>query len=190
MPRKPNYDKEDLVTRARDLFWRRGWAGTSLKDLEGALKMNPGSFYAAFGSKDALFELTMDKYAEDGIARLKTLAAEHGPIEALKRFLFGVIDNDAAPAKACMLSKTLLELHAHAHPLADKANSHLLGMEAEFAGLFAQAQAQGSISQNRDAQALARRFQSDLIGLRVSAERAGVDATAIATEIAQDLERL
>ncbi|MEO1734071.1 MAG: helix-turn-helix domain-containing protein, partial [Pseudomonadota bacterium] len=61
MPRKPEYDRDDLIDRARNLFWKRGWAGTSLKDLEAELKLKPGSFYAAFGSKDALFELSLDR---------------------------------------------------------------------------------------------------------------------------------
>jgi AcrR family transcriptional regulator len=190
MPRKPNYDRDDLIDRARDLFWSRGWAGTSLKDLEGALQMKPGSFYAAFGSKDALFAMALDRYATDGRARLKALAQMHGPVKALQQFPALVVTNDAAPAKACMLSKTLLELHAHNHPLAQDANQHLLKMEAQFAELFAQAQANGAIDAAHDPNALARRYQSDLLGLRVSAERAGVDAKAIAAEIAEGLNRL
>ncbi|AML53732.1 TetR/AcrR family transcriptional regulator [Falsihalocynthiibacter arcticus] len=190
MSRKPNYDRNELIDRARDLFWRRGWAGTSLKDLEDALQIKPGSFYAAFGSKDALFELAMDKYALDGAERLKELALKYGPIQALQRFPEMVIGNNDAPAKACMLSKTLLELHAHNHPLAGKANLHLLRMEGQFAELFQQAQSAGDIDSGHDPKVLARRYQSDLLGLRVSAERDGVDATAIAQEIADSLVRL
>ena len=190
MPRKPNYDRHDLIERARDLFWRRGWAGTSLKDLEAALKMKPGSFYAAFGSKEALFELALEKYATDGSARLWELAQDYGPLEALKRHLVNAVSNEEAPAKACMLSKTLLELHAHNHPLAQKANQHLLRMEGQFAELFQQAQTDGDIGKSHDPKVLARRYQSDLLGLRVSAERDGVDAMAIAQEIGDSLARL
>jgi AcrR family transcriptional regulator len=190
MPRKPSYDRNDLIERARDLFWERGWAGTSLKDLEAALQMKPGSFYAAFGSKEALFALAMEKYATDGSARLDALAQDLGPITALQQFPGMVVGNDAAPAKACMLSKTLLELHAHNHPLAHDANMHLLKMEAHFAKLFEQAQSAGDIDGGHNPQVLARRYQSDLLGLRVSAEREGVDAKAIAAEIAHDLGNL
>lgn len=190
MPRKPNYDRNELINRSRDLFWRRGWAGTSLKDLEAELQMKPGSFYAAFGSKDALFQLAMEKYADDGIERIKKLAEKHGPIKALQRFPEMAINNDDAPAKACMLSKTLLELQAHNHPLANEANQHLLKMESQFAELFLQAQASGDIDSTHDPLVLARRYQSDLLGLRVSAERKGVDAMAIAAEIADSLFRL
>jgi len=101
MPRKPNYDRDELIERARDLFWKRGWAGTSLKDLEAALMMKPGSFYAAFGSKDALFKLAMEKYATDGQERLRALEQDLGPIKALQQFPEMVVGNDAAPAKAC-----------------------------------------------------------------------------------------
>lgn len=187
MPRKPNYDRNELIERARDLFWQRGWAGTSLKDLEASLQMKPGSFYAAFGSKDALFELAMDKYAADGMARLKALNEQCGPLKALQRFPAMVIENEEAPAKACMLSKTFLELHARDHPLADKANRHLSRMEALFAQLFQQAQSAGEIDDARDPKVLARRYQSDLLGLRVSAERDGVNAKEIAAEIATEI---
>ncbi|MFT5784855.1 MAG: TetR/AcrR family transcriptional repressor of nem operon [Ascidiaceihabitans sp.] len=190
MPRKPNYDRNELISHARDLFWQRGWAGTSLKDLEAVLRMKPGSFYAAFGSKEALFELAMNEYAKDGTERLKALVKTYGPINALQRFPEMAIENEDAPAKACMLSKTLLELHAHNHPLAHKANQHLLRMEEHFAELFQQAQSAGDIDSAHDPRALARRYQSDLLGLRISAERDGVDAKAIAAEIASSLVRL
>lgn len=190
MPRKPTYDRNDLINRARDLFWQRGWAGTSLKDLEASLRMKPGSFYAAFGSKDALFELALERYAADGAERLRALASEFGPLKALQRFPKMAIGNENAPAKACMLSKTLLELQAHRHPLAQKANEHLLQMEQLFAELFAQAQAAGDIGAAHDPHSLARRYQSDVLGLRVSAEREGVDADAIAAEIAENLTKL
>ena len=190
MPRKPNYDRNELISRARDLFWKRGWAGTSLKDLEVVLQMQPGSFYAAFGSKEALFALAMEKYAIDGRKRLKDLEQEHGPIKALQCLPMVIVENDEAPAKACMLSKTLLELHAHNHPLAQDANLHLLKMEVQFAELFQQAQSMGKIDRSHNPQVLARRYQSDLLGLRMSAEREGVDAKAIAREIASGLTKI
>lgn len=190
MPRKIEYNRNELIERARDLFWKQGWAGTSMKNLEVALKIKPGSFYAAFGSKDALFALALDKYGQDALLRLEALATEHGPIKALQCFLGKSIENETVPTKACMLAKTILELNMGNHPLSDKANKHLFKMEERFALLFHQAQAAGTINNSHDPKTLARRYQSDLIGLRVSAERNGVDAVAIAAEIADGLSRL
>ena len=190
MPRKPSFDRDALIDRARDLFWARGWAGTSLKDLEQALKLKPGSFYAAFGSKDALYALTLERYAAEGAARLRALADRLGPLAALKAQPLLVLENPDRAANACMLSKTYLELHAHHHPLAEVAAGYLAKMETLFAALFAQAQDTGEISAAHDPAALARRYQSDLLGLRLSAERPDVDAAAIAAEIAAGLGRL
>lgn len=191
MPRKPEYDRDELIDRARDLFWDQGWAGTSMKDLERTLKLKPGSFYAAFGSKGALFELALDRYAETGAERLDALRAEYGALGALQRYPVIVIDTASAPARACMLAKTVLELGGREDDaLAERANAHLTTMEARFASLFREAQAAGDVSGDYDAASLARRYQSDLLGLRVSAERAGVDAVAIAREIADSLTRL
>ncbi|MEL6522979.1 MAG: TetR/AcrR family transcriptional regulator [Pseudomonadota bacterium] len=190
MPRKPDFDRDDVIDRARALFWRRGWAGTSLKDLEETLKIKPGSFYAAFGSKDALFALALDRYADDSLGNLRRLAAEHGPIGALQALPQQIVENDCTPAKACMLSKTLLELQGRDHRLATKANDHLLAMEKEIAQLFDQAQKAGDVGASHDPQHLARRYQSDLMGLRISAERPGIDAAPIAKEIADGLEKL
>ena len=63
-------------------------------------------------------------------------------------------------------------------------------MEQQFAELFQQAQSDGTVDCAHDPAVLARRYQSDLLGLRVSAEREGVDAKAIATEIASGLGQL
>jgi len=190
MPRKPNFDRDDLINRARDVFWARGWSGTSLKDLEHALKLKPGSFYAAFGSKDALYNLALERYAEDGQQRLEAQAGDIGPLEALKAHPRRILDNDLSAAKACMLAKTYLELHTHDHPLAERADQLLHRMEALFAELFTRAQMDQSISPEHNPKRLARRYQSDLLGMRVTAERSKPDAEAIADEIAEGLSKL
>lgn len=190
MPRKPEYDREVLIDKARDLFWRQGWAGTSLKDLERVLRLKPGSFYAAFGSKDALFELAMERYAETGQARFASLVAERGPLEALCAFPALVVSTPEAPAKACMLAKSVLELSGRDHALTRVANQLLEEMEVAFLRAFIAAQKTGEIGATHDPKALARRYQSDLMGLRLSAERDGIDAQAIAAEIAAGLRRL
>ena len=190
MPRKPEYDRDALIARARDLFWRQGWAGTSLKDLERELKLKPGSFYAAFGSKDALYALTLARYAADGVARLNALADQLGPKAALQAQPRLVAEGVGMPTKACMLAKTYAELQAKDHALADKASELLGQMRTCFADLFRRAQLAGEIGPDHDPDRLAARYQSDLLGLRLTAERGDVDALAIAEDIAADIDRL
>ena len=160
-----------------------------MKDLERGLGLHPGSFYAAFGSKDALYALSLDRYVEDGQARLDQLVQSYGALGALKAYLRTVVEDSAMPVRACMLSKTLLELRGQDSALAEKAGQYMTQMEARFASLFAQAQFDGDVDDSMSADKRARRFQSDLMGLRVSAERGDVDALELADEIAADLDR-
>ena len=63
-------------------------------------------------------------------------------------------------------------------------------MKACFADLFRSAQKAGEIAPSHDPDRLAARYQSDLLGLRLSAERDDVNAAEIAEDIAADLDRL
>lgn len=187
MPRKPSYDKQELIVLAKELFWKKGWAGTSMKDLETMLNMRPGSFYAAFGSKDALYELALEQYAQEGLARLENMRKKLGAYETLKRFPSEVVSGKNLPIRACMLSKTLLELQDQENTLSNKANFHLCAMENKFAALFKEAQKNGTIRGDIKAEKLARRYQSDLMGLRITAERKDVDTKMLAKEISNDI---
>jgi AcrR family transcriptional regulator len=138
MPRRPSYDRDDLIARARDLFWAQGWAGTSMKDLENVLGLKPGSFYAAFGSKDALYGLARDLYAQEGSAALAELVQDLGAFAALQE-LPARTSSTECQTKACMISKTLLELPLGEHDLGQRADALLARKEAEFAALFTQA---------------------------------------------------
>ena len=61
MGRHRAFDIEEAVAAATKLFWR-GYDRTSLTDLTGALGIGSASFYFAFGSKEALFRLVVDRY--------------------------------------------------------------------------------------------------------------------------------
>ena len=43
MSRSAPYDRDTALAAAMDLFWEKGFHATSLKDLETALEMKPGS---------------------------------------------------------------------------------------------------------------------------------------------------
>ena len=190
MPRPPAHDRNALIDRARDLFWQRGWAGTSMKDLEAALDMRPGSFYAAFGSKDALFALALERYAQDGARTLSRLVENLGPMEALKAHLRSFADPHRDGTRACMLVKTLLEVGGRDDSLSATASSLLDQIEDRLVEVFVQAQAAGQVAPTHDPRRLARRFQANITGLRASAERPGFDAISLAEELVADLDRL
>jgi len=61
--RPRTFDREQALRSAMDVFWARGYDGTTLEELQAAMGgIAPPSFYAAFGSKDRLFREAVDLY--------------------------------------------------------------------------------------------------------------------------------
>ena len=88
MPRMAAYDRQDCLEKAVTLFWEKGFHATSLKDIEHALDMRPGSIYAAFGNKESLYSQALDLYAGTmGKDFLDNLRGQQTPIEGLAEYL-------------------------------------------------------------------------------------------------------
>ncbi|MES4906818.1 MULTISPECIES: TetR family transcriptional regulator [unclassified Streptomyces] len=62
MARTREFDTEAAVSRAMELFWARGYEGTSVRDLTRHLGIGQGSLYAAFGDKDGLYRAALEHY--------------------------------------------------------------------------------------------------------------------------------
>lgn len=63
--RPRGFDKDEALARAMHLFWERGYEATSLTQLKASMgDISASSFFAAFGSKEALFRAVLDQYAQ------------------------------------------------------------------------------------------------------------------------------
>ncbi|TSD76094.1 TetR/AcrR family transcriptional regulator [Pseudomonas sp. KBS0710] len=64
MGRPRNFDRDQAVEQAMHLFWQHGYDATSLAQLKAGLGggISAPSFYAAFGSKEALFDECVQRY--------------------------------------------------------------------------------------------------------------------------------
>jgi AcrR family transcriptional regulator len=62
--RPTEFDTDHALDVAMQLFWERGYEGTSMADLSQKMGIHPSSIYAAFGDKQALFALAARRYAD------------------------------------------------------------------------------------------------------------------------------
>lgn len=195
MARQASYNRDEVLAKAQALFWRKGYHATSLKDLEAALNMRPGSIYAAFGSKEALFAETLHLYARRSREQLRQIRdASASPLAGLAAYVraLGCIQAGAVPSRACMLVKTLLETPDDDLILRRLTEEMMQGMEAEFATAFRAARAAGELPDSADPERLASRFQAEIFGLRAYAQRSDAQdkVAQLAEDIAQDIEAL
>lgn len=188
MSRTTLYNRHEALERAIQLFWQKGFHATSLKDIEQALDMRPGSIYAAFGNKDGLFQEALDHYANASLTELERIFASHeSPLLGLAAYMrqLGGICDQKIPSRACMLVKSLLELGAREQSALDKVEKLLAGMETRFTKCFVEAQRLGELDSDLDATRLGRRLQAEVMGLRAFAQR-DVDSAAVQA-LAEDM---
>jgi len=70
MPRPRAFDPDVALDQAMQLFWKKGYEGTSLSDLTDAMGINRPSLYATFGNKEQLFHRVVDRYVAGPGARI------------------------------------------------------------------------------------------------------------------------
>lgn len=86
--RRPAFDRDQGIALAQALFHQRGFDAVSLSELTEAMDIKPPSFYAAYGSKAALFEKAMLRYASEKALPLdKLLTRDRPPADALTDLL-------------------------------------------------------------------------------------------------------
>lgn len=181
------YDREDVVNRAMQLFWRRGFNGTSTRDLQEAIDMRPGSIYAAFGSKEGLFKEALQHYSTTMGGLLQEKVTEQGsPLAGLQNYIRCVVieRRDTAPSDMCMLVKTVAEITETNPELLKQSQALMKKTELCFAGLLEQAQIEGEIPGHKDPLLLAKYLQVQLIGLRTYL-RSSQDPEAVDTLICE-----
>jgi TetR/AcrR family transcriptional repressor of nem operon len=81
------FDTQQALERARDLFWSRGYAATSIQDLVDELGVQRGSIYAAFGDKHDLYLKAVALYAEENRRAVAELLRDGPALPALRRIL-------------------------------------------------------------------------------------------------------
>ncbi|CAM4204288.1 TetR/AcrR family transcriptional regulator [Vibrio agarivorans] len=173
MGKKPQFDRDDVINKAKDLYWAKGYHGTSVRALQEALDMRPGSIYATFGSKDGLFKEAIERYGQNSDALLReTLAQAPTKLSGLKHFIHKIIVEcrDTAPSGMCMVVKSVAELTEEDNPELLAIAKNLLGaVEKNFTDVLSAAIAEGEISADKDPVELARYVQVQIIGLRTFA---------------------
>lgn len=91
MSRPRGFDRDRVVRGARTLFWRRGYEGASVPELEEATGLGRSSIYNAFGSKRGLFDAAVESYLSEVVRpRLRPLTEDPVDPAALSDYLDGL----------------------------------------------------------------------------------------------------
>jgi len=151
------------------VFWRKGYLGTSLSDLTDAMGINRPSLYAAFGNKKSLFRKVLDRYSKGPSVYLTEALREPTARAVVERVFYGVIDllTDPQTPTTCMWVHGALSCGDD--PLRKEFAAQRAAGLAELRTRFKRAIAEGDLPADVDADALARYVQTVNFGLTVQA---------------------
>ncbi|WP_394220814.1 TetR/AcrR family transcriptional regulator [Alteromonas gracilis] len=105
------YNHDDVIEKATTLFWQRGFQAAGMRDIQQALDMRPGSIYARFQSKEGLFKLVVEHYAQNSASRLKQVDEANSPLSALRTFFSDALTgpDEHRYMRQCLLIKSIAE---------------------------------------------------------------------------------
>lgn len=170
MPWEKQFNRDEVLDKAMQLFWSRGYSATSMQDLVEAMGINRGSLYATFGDKHALFLAALRMFDEQVRARLlSNLTAEFSPREAICE-LFRLFQREATLPngnRGCLLTNSALELAAHDPEVATIVAESQRQIESFFQSRIEAGREGGEIPAGRPASELSKGLLASLLGLMV-----------------------
>lgn len=95
--RPRDFDEDVALGRAMELFWRKGYDGTSLSELTDVMDINKPSLYAAFGNKESLFRKALDRYEGERVGAAVKALGEPVARDAIEQLLLVTIDTQTDP---------------------------------------------------------------------------------------------
>ncbi|ARN82224.1 TetR/AcrR family transcriptional regulator [Methylocystis bryophila] len=112
MGRPRTFDIDHALNIAADMFWRRGYDGTSIGDLTKAIGISAPSFYFAFGSKDGVFRRIVDAYLERQGEIVERAFRETDSRSLVERLLsgFGELHTSPDHAPGCLILNNSLPI--------------------------------------------------------------------------------
>ena len=181
MPRKKEFDEDELLEKAVNLFWQKGYNATSAQDLVDELGINRSSLYNAYTDKRTLFKMSLTHYQlKQTNAMIAMLARAENAKKALKQIFSRLIQESVEDStlKGCFMVNTAVELASIDEEIGAIVNKNNKSVEDALAKLIEKGQHDGQFSTRHDPRALARFVFGNITAIRVTA-RTGADAKVL-----------
>ena len=181
MPRPKEFNPDDAIEKAMQVFWHKGYEATSMEDLLEAMNLNRGSLYGTFGDKRQLFLKVIDRYCHGFVGEKFSFLDQPGPaLPTLRRFIDGMIEGALADPqrRGCLIANTVMELSPHEEEIAGRLRQVLKTAEDTFFRVLARAKQQGELSNHKDPRTMAR-FLTTMMQGAIVMIKAGTPADVV-----------
>jgi AcrR family transcriptional regulator len=165
------FDVDDALDRALQVFWEKGYEGTSLSDLTAAMGINRPSLYAAFGNKEELFRRVLARYVDGPAAYTHEALDEPTARTVVERLLGEAIEvaTDPLTPPGCLMVQGALACGDTATGIRDALVERRAAGEAALRQRLERARAVGDLPADADPAELARYVTAVVYGMAVQA---------------------
>jgi len=177
MSRCREFDIDQVLDRALDAFWLKGYAATSMTDLLAAMALSKSSFYECFGSKREVLLAALRRYSARELAEARRHFGGAESTAPVAPLLAAWVGHGVAPAKhrpgercGCLIVNIAVELAPHDAEIEAGVRRHLDELTAFLAETVARGQADGSLSPAFDPARTADALLGLVAGLQVLAK--------------------
>ena len=192
MPRTKQFCEEEVLKKAMELFWEKGFHATSMQDLVSHLGINRASLYDTYGGKEALFNKAFDHYRKTSGAWLEKLFRAEPSVKLGFKKLFETAINEAVTdefRKGCFVVNTTTELIPGTKKMQETLIAHKKQIENLFIGYIQKGIHNGEITSSKNAQELGLMLYTLYNGLRV-VTKVDVDPEKLKSVVASSLSVL
>ncbi|MCH8153394.1 MAG: TetR/AcrR family transcriptional regulator [Planctomycetes bacterium] len=167
--RPKEFDEQEALERAMEVFWTYGYEATSVQDLLDAMGIHRGSMYDTFGDKHALFTAAINHYGRTITQCVEdTLDGPGSPLGNIHKLLRRMAGPAAdGKCRGCLATNTVIELAPHDPEVAEAVKALLRRVEKAFHRTLERAVESGELSPDANPRALARFLCCTLQGLVV-----------------------
>ena len=148
MGRTRSFDTGEVLDKAVDVFWERGYDAVGMQEICRVTGLNSGSLYAAFGDKRGLFIQALQRYmgkvSNQAIERLNgNSSGLAGIVDYFKSLVAAMVEGKRK--WGCLVTNSVVEFAMTDAEIAQAFRLHLARLEAAFAGAIERARHDGEL---------------------------------------------
>lgn len=172
MARPSEFDRDEVLLRAMEVFWCQGYEATGMPDLVEAMGIGRQSLYNTFESKRGLFLEALRVYQGERAKSLnKVLDSAPSPLAGIETLLTSIATSTGvARTRGCLWVNTAAEIGVKDGEVADILRQGAQRSKADIAAALAKAKQQGELPAELDEAAAADFVLTVMRGLRLSAK--------------------
>lgn len=171
MARTKQFNVDQVLDAAVQIFWQQGYHATSASDLVTHLGVSRSSLYDTFGDKHSLYIKALHQYRKRIIGKQLYLIETAEDIRETIEALFGMVisqDSNAFGPKGCMIVNAATEMAGTDAEVAAVVKGSQWEVRKALEMALKKAQNQGQFGASKDPVAISYIIYNALTGLRVS----------------------